>query len=314
VEVSLAVQQPLTFSSIFLSSVPTITVTARAAAIDSGNFCVIATEDTNTPGIIIQGSAQVNMGCGMISNSPSASVSVDVIGNGHNVTAEPVAGVGGVEDINGVTGEQSYHLAQPDPYEGKYSTDVPAGVSCTAFGDASKTAANGKKKPGCYNNWTNGSADLEPGVYYLNNATIDLQGNDVLSGDGVTLIFTGTSPGHIELNGNSKVVLTAPTDTTCGTFNGTNSCDYKKMLMIQSEAAAIGNESLINGNNGMVMDGAVYFPRGKVTFSGSSSAATKCAMIVARRVHFSGSTDIQNNTTGCVADSKVKGKVIKLIA
>ena len=36
----------------------------------------------------------------------------------------------------------------------------------------------------------------------------------------------------------------------------------------------------------MVMDGAVYFPRGKITLSGSSSAATKCAMIVARRVHF----------------------------
>ena len=86
------------------------------------------------------------------------------------------------------------------------------------------------------------------------------------------------------------------------------------MLMIQSMAAALGNDNLINGNNGMVMDGAVYFPRGKITFSGSSAAATKCAMIVARRVHFSGSTDIQNNTTGCVADSKVKGKVIKLIA
>ena len=136
--------------------------------------------------------------------------------NGHNVTAEPVAGVGGVEDINGVTGEQSYHLAQPDPYEGKYSTDVPAGVTCTAFNNASKTAANGKKKPGCYTSWSNGSADLEPGVYYLDNTTIDMQGNDVLTGTGVTLIFTGTAPGHIELNGNSKIVLTAPTDTTCG--------------------------------------------------------------------------------------------------
>jgi len=315
VEVSLAVQQSLAFSSMFLSTVPTITVTARAAAIDSGNFCVVALENTNTPGIIIQGSANVNMGCGMISNSTSASVSVDVIGNGHNVTAEPVAGVGGVEDINGVTNEQSNHLAQLDPYEGKYSTAVPAGQSCTAFNHASKTtAATGKKKPGCYTGWTNGSADLEPGVYYLQNTTIDMQGNDVLSGTGVTLVFTGTTPGHIELNGNSKLVLTAPTDATCGTFGGVNSCDYKNMLMIQSTAAALGNDNLINGNNGMVMDGAVYFPRGKITFSGSSSAATKCAMIVARRVHFSGSTDIQNNTTGCTAPTKVKGKVIKLIA
>jgi hypothetical protein len=40
----------------------------------------------------------------------------------------------------------------------------------------------------------------------------------------------------------------------------------------------------------------------------------QCAMVVARRVNFEGNTNIQNNTTGCVANSKVKGKVIKLIA
>ena len=314
VQVNLAVQQELGFSSMFLANAPVISTSARAAAVDSGLFCVVALEDTTTPGIIIQGSANVNMGCGMISNSRSASVSVDVIGNGHYVTAEPVAGAGGVEDVNGVSSEQSYHLAQPDPYEGKYSTDVPAGQNCTAFNHATKTAANGKKNPGCYTGWTNGSADLNPGVYYLQNTTIDMQGNDVLTGTGVTLIFTGSTPGKIELNGNSKIILTAPTDTTCGTFGGVNSCDYKNMLMIQSNAAAMGNESLINGNNGMVMDGAVYFPRGKITFSGSSSAATKCAMIVGRRVHFSGSTDIQNNTTGCTANTKVPGKIIRLIA
>ena len=314
VEVRLAVKQTLSFSSMFMSTAPTITATARAAAADSGLFCVVALENTNTPGIIIQGSANVNMGCGMISNSSATVNSVDVIGNGHNVTAEPVAGAGGVEDINGVTNEQPHHLAQLDPYEGKYSTDIPPSQTCTAFNHASKTAANGKKNPGCYTNWTNGSASLNPGVYYLENTTIDMQGNDVLSGDGVTIIFTGTTPGHIELNGNSKVILTAPNDTTCGSFAGVNSCDYKNMLMIQSTAAALGNDSLINGNNGMVMDGAVYFPRGKITFTGSASAATKCAMIVARRVHFSGSTDIQNNTTGCVSSTKVAGKVIRLIA
>ncbi len=314
VQVVLGVQQELAFSSFFMASAPTITATARAAAVDTGLFCVVALENTNTPGIIIQGSANVNMGCGMISNSSATVNSVDVIGNGHNVTAEPVAGAGGVEDINGVTNEQPHHLAQPDPYAGKYSTDVPVSQTCTAFNHASKTAANGWKNPGCYTSWTNGSANLNPGVYYLQNTTIDMQGNDTLTGTGVTLIFTGTTPGKIDLNGNSKLVLTAPNATTCGSFAGVNSCDYMNMLLIQSTAAALGNDSKINGNNGMVMDGAVYFPRGKITFTGSSSAATKCAMIVARRVHFSGSTDIQNNTTGCTSSTKVAGKVIRLIA
>ena len=326
VEVSLAVQQKLGFSSMFMTAAPTISATARAAAVQSGLFCVVALEDTNIPGITIQGSADVDMGCGMISNSRSASVSVDVIGNGHMVTAEPVAGVGGVEDINGVSNEQSYHLPQPDPYAGKYSTDVPASQTCTEFDHASKTAANGNKQPGCYTDWGGGSATLNPGVYYLQNTTIDMQGNDVLSGTGVTLIFTGSTPGHIEMNGNSKVILTAPTESvaatatspavvgTCGTFNSVNSCDYANMLMIQSAAAALGNANLINGSNGMVLDGAIYFPRGQINFTGSSAAATKCAMIVARRVDFGGSTDIQNNTTGCAANTKVAGWVIRLIA
>ena len=102
VQVSLQVQQPLTFSSMFLSSAPIITATARAAAIDSKDYCVVALESTNNAGIIIQGSSVVNMGCGMISNSP-APISVGVNGTAHNVTAVPVAGAGGVPDINGVS-------------------------------------------------------------------------------------------------------------------------------------------------------------------------------------------------------------------
>jgi hypothetical protein len=37
-------------------------------------------------------------------------------------------------------------------------------------------------------------------------------------------------------------------------------------------------------------------------------------MIVARRVHFSGSTGIQNDTSGCTANSTVMEKVVRLVA
>ena len=36
------------------------------------------------------------------------------------------------------------------------------------------------------------------------------------------------------------------------------------MLMIQSTAAALGNGNIINGNSGSSIDGAIYFPRGKI--------------------------------------------------
>ncbi len=55
-------------------------------------------------------------------------------------------------------------------------------------------------------------------------------------------------------------------------------------------------------------------PRRLINFTGSSTATTKCAMIVARRVDFQGNNAIQNNTTGCTSNTQVKGKRVKLVA
>lgn len=312
VEVSLAVRQELGFSSMFMLAAPTIIVTARAAAVDSGEFCVVALEDTNEPGLIIQGSSTVNMGCGMISNSTAATNSVDVNGSGHTVTAEPVAGAGGVEDINGVTNEQPNHLAQLDPYKDKYSTEVPAGMNCTGMTHPTKiestTGGVTTLKPGCYTGGngfkiTNGNYDLQPGTYYLDGADFIVNGGTI-TGDGVTIILTGSSPGQVTMNGNATVQLSAPT-----------SGPYEKLLFMQSpNASNINNTNIFNGTSTSYFDGTVYFPNQQVTFSGNAGAMTKCAMVVARRVEFAGNTDIQNNTTGCTAASKVSGKVVRLIA
>lgn len=319
VEVSLAVQEELSFSSMFMSAAPIVMVTARAAAIDSGEFCVVALESTTNSGIIIQGSTNVNLGCGMISNSPSASVSVGVNGTAHNVTADPVAGAGGVPDINGVSTEQSYHLAQPDPFENKYDTTVPAGTSCGNMNShvvtPAPTAGVTTLRPGCYtgNNqfkFTGGITELRPGTYYLKDTDFDAQGGTIRlatgtpAGQGVTIILTGSSPGQLKLNGNATIQLKAP---TTGTF--------AKMLFIQSTLAPDSNNAnILNGSNTSFFDGTVYFPKQQVTFSGSTAATTKCAMVVARRVEFAGNSNIQNNTTGCQANQKVPGKTIRLIA
>lgn len=310
VEVGLAVQQRLGFSSMFISAPPVIFVSARAAAIDTGDFCVVALENSNRAGIIVQGSISVNLGCGMISNSPSASDSVAVNGTGHTVTADPVAGVGGVPDINGVSNEQSYHLSQPDPYEGKYSTAVPSGMPCGNMNShvVSTTGGVTTLSPGCYQGgnafkFNGGSYNLQPGTYYLNSIDFEVTGG-TLTGSGVTIILTGSMPGQVKMNGNGTVQLSAPT-----------SGPYEKMLLIQSaNANDMNNSHTFNGTSSSSFDGTIYIPKQQVTFSGSTGAMTKCAMIVARRVEFAGNANIQNNTTGCTAASKVKGKAIRLIA
>lgn len=310
VEVSLAAQQRLGFSSLFMSAAPVIRVTGRAAAMETDDFCVVALENTNESGIIIQGSSTVNLGCGMISNSRSATASVVVNGVGHIVTAEPVAGAGVVQDVNGVTDEESYHIPQPDPYEGLYSTDIPAGEPCRNRNQhvVSTVGNTTTLSPGCYSGaasfkFTGGDYVLQPGVYYLDSIDFNITGGSV-TGDGVTIILTGSNPGQVNMNGNGTVDLTAPT-----------SGPYAKLLLMQSAAATnINNTNTLNGTASSAFDGTIYFPNQQVTFSGNAGSMTKCAMVVARRVEFSGNTNIQNNTVGCQANSTVMGWRVRLVA
>jgi Flp pilus assembly protein TadG len=305
-KVDLGVSQKLGFSSLFLSTPPTITVSATAAMVPDGTYCVVALQPGSTPGIYIGGSSNVNMGCGAISNSLSATDSVKVMGGAHTFVADPVAAVGAISStINGAGELQPFHVAMPDPYAGQYSTDIPPGETCTNFNHPTKVNADGSMKPGCYNTFNpgNGTTVLSPGTYYLNSTNIHLVGQEILVGNGVTIILTGSNPGSITMAGNSSLQLTAPTTG-----------DYANMVLIQAPNATSGNNNTINGDNSTSLDGAIYFPKGDLTFSGSSAAATQCAMIVGLTVEFTGNAYIQNDTSTCTADTQVEGKRVRLIA
>jgi hypothetical protein len=317
-----AVQRRLGFSSLFLSEPPTITASATAALFDSGSYCVVALSETGSA-LTIGGSANVNMGCGAISNSQDPTDSVGVNGNAHNFVATPVSGVGAITDtINGSPDVRSYQLEMEDPFS-SLSTSVPSGVPCTNF-NSHLVGGNGNGNnggtltldPGCFTNFNagNGTYQLNPGVYYLNNTDLNLNGQTRLVGTGVTIVLTGTSPGSVTMNGNSSMALSAPTASNCGTYSGTNTCNFQNMLIVQSPNAASGNNNTINGDNNSSYDGAIYFPKGDVQFTGSSAGATRCAMVVALTVEFTGNTNLQNTTTGCTAATQVSGRRVRLIA
>jgi hypothetical protein len=130
----------------------------------------------------------------------------------------------------------------------------------------------------------------------------------------VTIILTGTDPGSVSINGNSVIDLVAPNVGNCGVYAGVDTCDFKNMLMIQSALADNANANLINGNNGSNLDGAIYFPKGTMTFTGSSTATTQCAMIVSLRVDFQGNNEIQNDTSSCDSNDDVPGQTVRLVA
>lgn len=307
VQVSLAVQKTLGFSSLFMSQAPTIRATGAAALFDDDSFCVVALSPTGSA-LTIGGSADVSMGCGAISNSQDPIDAVGVNGTAHNFEAEPVASVGGIDgEINGSPNLEEYHVPMEDPYAG-LSTDVPAGMNCTNFNShVVRTTGNGTVtlEPGCYSSFNpgNNTYQLQPGTYYLDSTDLNLAGQTRLEGTGVTIILTGTNPGSLTMNGNSSMNLTAPTTG-----------DYANMVLIQSPNATSGNDNLINGDNSTELDGAIYFPSGDLTLTGSSDTSTQCAMIVALTVTFSGNGDLQNDTSNCDAATQVTGKKVRLIA
>jgi hypothetical protein len=320
VRVTLAVQKRLGFSSMFMSAAPTITATATAAMVDDGVFCAGAMKKTGAA-ITIGGSSSVNLGCNAISNS-TGTPAVSTNGNNYSFVAPMVAAAGSLPTaITGVTTLKPRHLPMKDPFASKYSTDVPPGVPCSNFNTHRTNLGTGANpnyhlSPGCYTSFApngNNTYTLDPGVYYLKDTSFVLNGSDTLIGSGVTIVLTGTTPGNVQTNGTSTVKLSAPTATNCGTYSGTNTCNYKNMLFIQSPSATADNNNTINGTNASNYDGAMYFPKGQITFNGNSGGMTKCAMVIAYTLNFSGNTNLQNNTTGCNAATTVPGKVVRLV-
>ena len=326
VKVNLSVQQSLPFSGMFVSTAPTIAAAATATLIDSGQFCMVALNNTTDPGITIGGSSNSNLGCGAISNSTSSTSSVDPNGSAYNFTASPIASVGGMpSSIIGGSDLQPYHIAEPDPFAGKYPTSVPSGMTCNNFQSHSYTVNNGGNNnngngnnnsgpthltAGCYTQFNpsgGGTYIMDSGTYYLNNTDFSPGGGVTIQGTGVTIILTGTNPGSIQLDGNETVQLTAPTSGT-----------YAKMLFIQASNATTNNVNKINGTSASYFDGAMYLPTGEIQFNGTSSASTQCAMVVGWTIDLSGNTNLQNSLTRpdgtpCQANETVSAKVVRLV-
>jgi hypothetical protein len=301
VQVTLRVQKTLGFSSLFMASAPTITASATAAMVDDGQYCLVALKKSGGAGISIGGSSSANLGCGGISNANS-NPAVATNGASYNFIAPVVAGVGTLPSaITGVTSLRPHHSAMPDPFAGKYPTST-SGMTC----NKQVTGGSTNLTPGCYKDFSftgNKTYNLAAGTYFLDSTDFSVAGGVTVTGTGVTIILTGTTPGSIKTNGNSIVQLVAPTSGT-----------YSKMLFIQASNATTDNTNEINGNNTSNYDGAMYFPKGNVTFTGSSGNMTKCAMVVAYTATFSGNTNLQNSTTGCSANQTVTNKIVKLVA
>ncbi len=120
VTVTVAIQRPLSFSSLFLTTAPTITATATAASIPAGgDACIEALDTAAANAVYFSGNAAVYMpDCDVFSNSANSNAAAAK--GSSAVTANTVGGVGGIASSSNftVTAYRPYSPALADPFSG----------------------------------------------------------------------------------------------------------------------------------------------------------------------------------------------------
>jgi hypothetical protein len=305
VRVTVSMQRQLSFSGLFLSAAPTITANATATIVPAGKYCVVSLETQSVTGIDATGSTNVNLGCGMITNSTSMSAAV-ATGNS-SVAASPIAAVGGIPASThwgSGTVLQPFTIQQADPFANVTPT-APATCNGGVTVQPSDTTT---LDPGCYSSLNlKGTVTLNPGIYYLDGGDINVNSGAVVNCNGCTIVLsnrnsTSNSIGSVTLNGNATINMTAP-DT--GTYAG--------ILFYQDRRATSDNNITINGNSSSKFQGAFYFPKADVTFNGNAGMNTNCMQIVGKDVAFTGNSAISNTCPANSASGSFAGKKVRLV-
>jgi len=314
VRVTLAVQKALSFSSFFLSAAPTITASATATIVPSGNYCVVSLINTAATGITATGNSTVNLGCGMITNSTSMTSAIAT--GSTNVTASPIAAVGGIAASNNWgagTVLEPFSDDMADPYADVPPPTFPTGNCQNVNVNSNATVT---LDPGCYGNMTlNGDVTLNPGVYVLDGGSLSIgaQAHVRCASPGCTFVLSSrtadTNPssiGNVNINGGAEVDLVA---SESGTYEG--------LIMYQDRRALSGTSAQqnnhLNGNSDSSFDGAFYFPSQNTTFNGTAGMTTNCMRLVAYTVTFSGDMNIDNDCDDDPNDNRFVGKKVRLV-
>jgi hypothetical protein len=288
--IEVIVQQPQNrFLSVLWGS-SQVNAQARSVALAAGGLaCVLALDGTAAGAITAQGNTNVALNaCSLFSNSNSATSITD--GGSATVSAYSVGSVGGISgaaSMSTTLGVTTGDAPLPDPYA---NTNFPSFSGCDAHNFTAKTTVT--INPGVYCGGialnANANVTLNPGTYYLDQGSLSVNGGAVLTGDGVTLVFTsskGNNYATATINGGATVNLSAPTS---GPLAG--------IIMFGDRAMPLGNSFKLNGGSNQSFSGAVYLPQGATEYAGGASTSIPtCTQLISDTVTFTGNSNFAIN-------------------
>lgn len=228
-EVQLSQPQNRFFSKLAMSSNPTTTVRAVALKSAASNACVLALDTSAAGAVTFQGNPSVSLsGCIIAANSSSESAIS--IGGSASLSAQSLYTVGNYSTTGNA---YSMTLTSPAVTHSSAINDPYADLAEPSYGGCDQNNYKAKNtvtlSPGVYCGGltinANANVTLSPGTYYVHGGDLNINGNSTVTGNGVTIILTGTGSGvgSIDVNGTAALNLTAPSS---GTYQGILSHSY----------------------------------------------------------------------------------------
>lgn len=288
---------PLYFLKAFMDEGPMVSASATGGVRALGSHCVIGLDTDESRTVEFIGTTLANIGCGVASNSSSAS-SLYVGGNA-TLIANPAQANGDIV-VSG-SGELITQLPPlpfsprvEDPFASRSFPAVSGTCDHSALvvnedmsigpvvsGGSVRICGDLTVKPGA-------TLTLAPGIYFVDEGDVLFQGN--VTGTGVTIVTTGSSPasiGEFDIRAQSVVVLSAPTEG-----------DYQGIVFHQDGFAEESGDNKFNGGGSLTIAGAIYIPSQPLTYNGGADA-DGCTVIVGRIVKFSGTSYLRNTLSIC---------------
>ncbi|OHV73253.1 TadE/TadG family type IV pilus assembly protein [Ensifer sp. LCM 4579] len=300
--------------SMFLVRAP-LQILRRAVAVRAANAeaCVLALNTTAARAFEVSGSATVDMtGCAIVSNSNSNDSIY--VGGTSRLKAECLYAAGSIDGAAKAVTLACQHGVErsprvPDPFAGKalpktsawvdlsgcgvnYITGGGGNGSCNGTGQTPKNA-NGyvvTLKPGTYGTLgIKGAINLQPGNYVIDGGRLELDGQAVVTGKGVTFFL---------MNGAQLLIRGGATFNISPSLIG----DWAGFSIVAEHGNA--EPAIINGNSKSSITGIVYLPdASELQFSGNGSTGGECIRLISQQIKLTGnsafkmdcSTELANN-------------------
>jgi Flp pilus assembly protein TadG len=321
VEVVVSQPAPLAFAGLFLPQGPTISARAVGLVNVPNGDCLYALNPTAAQAFSLSGTGTVNIDCGIAVDSNATANNCNNANNAKNastyingnatVTAtslttrgnDCVSGSGSFSSPDTQTGTNP----PANPYSTNWGTSASALTPPTGTpnqgGFSDSPSSTNTLQPGIYSSISiTGTATLTAGTYFVEGGNVSLTGT--VTGTGVTIVLTGTSPGSSSVGtmtlgaSNASISLTAPTSGTYAgmaivqdpnaaqdTFNGGGNCQT--------------NCNFMQGGPNTNITGVVYFPQGNLSFSGTPNLASSgCLQLLADTLAWAGTPSLLVNGCG----------------